>query len=51
VPTVGDLLGVKPEPWRWGVLELAFVAVSILLSTMLLMDGNTGAGLNEAMFK
>ena len=41
VPTVGDLLGVKPEPWRWGVLELAFVAVSILLSTMLLMDGET----------
>ena len=51
VPTVGDLLGVRPEPWRWGVLELAFVAVSILLSTMLLMDGNTGAGLNEAIFK
>lgn len=41
VPTVGDLLGVRPEPWRWGVLELAFVAVSILLSTMLLMDGET----------
>ena len=41
VPTVGDLLGVRPEPWRWGVLELAFVAVSILLSTMLLMDGKT----------
>ena len=41
VPTVGDLLGVRPEPWRWGVLELAFVAVSILLSTMLLMDGKS----------
>lgn len=51
VPTVGDLLGVKPEPWRWGPLEFAFVAVSILLSTMLLMDTDTGAGLNETLFK
>ena len=51
VPTVGDLLGVRPEPWRWGPLELAFVAVSILLSAMLLMDTNTGAGLNEMLFR
>ena len=50
VPDVGDLLGVKPEPWQWGPLEYAFIALSILLSTMLLMDGSSGAGLNEKLF-
>lgn len=50
VPDVGDLLGVKPEPWQWGALEYAFIALSILLSTMLLMDGSSGAGLNEKLF-
>jgi ferrochelatase len=52
VPSVGDLLGgFHPEPWRWGILELSFVAVAILLSTMLLMDADTGAGLNETLFR
>ena len=51
IPDVGDLLGVKPEPWQWGRLELSFIALSILLSTMLLMDTSSGAGLNEALFK
>ena len=51
IPDVGDLLGVKPEPWQWGRLELSFIALSILLSTMLLMDTSSGAGLNEILFK
>ena len=51
IPDVGDLLGVKPEPWQWGRLELSFIALSILLSTMLLMDTSSGAGLNETLFK
>ena len=50
IPDVGDLLGVKPEPWQWGRLE-PFIALSILLSTMLLMDTSSGAGLNETLFK
>ena len=30
VPGVGDLLGgFHPEPWRWGILELSFVAVAL----------------------
>ena len=38
VSDLGDLLGVKPDPWQWGPVELAMVALSVLISTMLLMD-------------
>ena len=47
---VTDLLGVKPEPWEWGPVEFSMVALSILLSTMLLMDSSGGAGLNDIIF-
>ena len=47
---VTDLLGVKPEPWEWGPVEFSMVALSILLSTMLLMDSSGGAGLNDVIF-
>ena len=47
---VTDLLGVKPEPWEWGPVEFSMVALSILISTMLLMDSSGGAGLNDIIF-
>ena len=47
---VTDLLGVIPEPWEWGPVEFSMVALSILISTMLLMDGSGGAGLNDIIF-
>ena len=47
---VTDLLGVKPEPWKWGPVEFSMVALSILLSTMLLMDSSSGPGLNDVIF-
>ena len=40
---------MKPEPGS-GAPQYAFIALSILLSTMLLMDGSSGAGLNEKLF-
>lgn len=38
VGDLGDLLGVTPDPWRWGLVEFAMVALSVLISTMLIMD-------------
>ena len=38
VPSASDLLGVKPDPWQWGPVEFAMMALSILLSTMLIVD-------------